>query len=325
MASCSSYTLKAPASSSPSTNTDGRGRKSENIIRVRAVFQEDDDGFDGAFPLDPSIVVETSPNISIDIGCVAGHWPADQQGRADFDGVMKRIVESYDSDKNAKDIARVLRLPSFLHRKGKPHLVRIIAANGKRYDRKEIIAAFPPVEHAKKTTTQRAWTLQYGDQQRIRDALYSISADSRDLWLQCGMALKDHFGEAGRPLYDEWSRQSAKFDERDQDRTWLSLKNNGITIGTLFYHAQQAGWRDDHRSFEHARGGGEPAGEPAALEHDLDSAWPILDEAAYHGIVGDIVRTISPHTEADPAAILTQVLTLAGNAIGRSPYYQVEF
>ena len=48
--------------------TDGRGRKSENIIRVRAVFQEDDDGFDGAFPLDPSIVVETSPNISIDIG-----------------------------------------------------------------------------------------------------------------------------------------------------------------------------------------------------------------------------------------------------------------
>ena len=237
---------------------------------------------------------------------------------------MKRIVESYDSDKNAKDIARVLRLPSFLHRKGKPHLVRIIAANGKRYDRKEIIAAFPPVEHAKKTTTQRAWTLQYGDQQRIRDALYSISADSRDLWLQCGMALKDHFGEAGRPLYDEWSRQSAKFDERDQDRTWLSLKSNGITIGTLFYHAQQAGWRDDHRSFEHARGGGEPAGEPAALEHDLDSAWPILDEAAYHGIVGDIVRTISPHTEADPAAILTQVLTLAGNAIGRSPYYQVE-
>jgi hypothetical protein len=41
--------------------TDEQGRKKENITRVRAVFQEDDDGFDGAFPLEPSIVVETSP------------------------------------------------------------------------------------------------------------------------------------------------------------------------------------------------------------------------------------------------------------------------
>jgi hypothetical protein len=304
--------------------TDGGGRKSENIIRVRAVFQEDDDGFDGAFPLDPSIVVETSPGHFHRYWLVDGDWPADEQGRIDFATVMERMVESYGSDKNAKDIARVLRLPSFLHRKGKPHLVRIVAANGKRYDRKEIIAAFPPVEHAKKTTTQRAWTPQHSDEQRIRDALFCINADDRDLWLQCGMALKDHFGEPGRPLYDEWSRQSAKYDERDQDRTWKSFRGNGITIGTLFHHAQQAGWRDDHRSFEHARASGKLAGEPAALEQDLDSAWPILDEAAYHGIVGDIVRTISPHTEADPAAILTQVLTLAGNAIGRSPYYQVE-
>jgi hypothetical protein len=59
-------------------------------------------------------------------------------------------------------------------------------------------------------------------------------------------------------------------------------------------------------------------------EPDVESRWPTLDGAACHGIVGDIVRTISPHTEADPAAILIQGLTLAGNAIGRSPHYQVE-
>jgi hypothetical protein len=41
--------------------TDGKGRKKENITRVRAVFQEDDDGFDGVFPLEPSMVVESSP------------------------------------------------------------------------------------------------------------------------------------------------------------------------------------------------------------------------------------------------------------------------
>jgi hypothetical protein len=53
-------------------------------------------------------------------------------------------------------------------------------------------------------------------------------------------------------------------------------------------------------------------------------AWPVIDEAAYYGLAGDVVRTIEPHTEADPVAILIQVLTYFGNVIGRSPYYQVE-
>ena len=52
--------------------------------------------------------------------------------------------------------------------------------------------------------------------------------------------------------------------------------------------------------------------------------WPAMDQEAYHGLAGDVVRTIEPHTEADPVAILVQVLTNVGNIIGRCPYYQVE-
>jgi hypothetical protein len=52
--------------------------------------------------------------------------------------------------------------------------------------------------------------------------------------------------------------------------------------------------------------------------------WPTIDEAAYHGLAGDVVRTIEPHSEADPVALLLQFLVLAGNVIGREPYYQVE-
>src|SRR5215475_2790762 len=40
--------------------TDGKGRKSENITRVRAVWQEDDDGFSGTFRLEPTMVIESS-------------------------------------------------------------------------------------------------------------------------------------------------------------------------------------------------------------------------------------------------------------------------
>jgi hypothetical protein len=52
--------------------------------------------------------------------------------------------------------------------------------------------------------------------------------------------------------------------------------------------------------------------------------WPSIDAAAFHGLAGDVVRTIEPHTEADPVGILVQYLTAAGNAIARGPYYQVE-
>jgi hypothetical protein len=53
-------------------------------------------------------------------------------------------------------------------------------------------------------------------------------------------------------------------------------------------------------------------------------AWPIIEGEAYYGVADEIVRAIGPHTEADPAAILLQILASAGNAIGRGPYYQVE-
>ena len=52
--------------------------------------------------------------------------------------------------------------------------------------------------------------------------------------------------------------------------------------------------------------------------------WPEVDNAAFHGMAGEIVRTISPHSEADPVALLILTLTMAGNVIGRVPYYQVE-
>ncbi|OJH41015.1 hypothetical protein BON30_08900 [Cystobacter ferrugineus] len=49
-----------------------------------------------------------------------------------------------------------------------------------------------------------------------------------------------------------------------------------------------------------------------------------LQSPALHGLAGDLVRTIEPHTEADPAAILVQFLVAAGNAMGRSPFFKVE-
>lgn len=45
---------------------------------------------------------------------------------------------------------------------------------------------------------------------------------------------------------------------------------------------------------------------------------------AYHGLPGEIVRTLEPHTEADPAAILSQLLVAFGAAVGRGAWFTVE-
>ena len=44
------------------------------------------------------------------------------------------------------------------------------------------------------------------------------------------------------------------------------------------------------------------------------------DEAAYYGLAGDIVHRIEPETEADPVALLFQLLVAFGNIIGRNAY-----
>lgn len=50
------------------------------------------------------------------------------------------------------------------------------------------------------------------------------------------------------------------------------------------------------------------------------SATPKLDDRALHGLAGEIVRAIAPHTEANPAALLGALLVSFGAAIGRGAW-----
>ena len=99
--------------------TDGKGRCSNNIVRVRAVFVD----LDGA-PLEPvlangrppHIVTETSP------GRWHPYWRVVDLPLDQFASVQKSLIECFDGDPNVHDLPRVMRLPGFMHRKGKPFL-----------------------------------------------------------------------------------------------------------------------------------------------------------------------------------------------------------
>jgi hypothetical protein len=53
-----------------------------------------------------------------------------------------------------------------------------------------------------------------------------------------------------------------------------------------------------------------------SVEWDDVAPWPVLERAALHGLAGELVTSLDPHTEADPVAVLITTLILFGNAIG---------
>jgi hypothetical protein len=62
-----------------------------------------------------------------------------------------------------------------------------------------------------------------------------------------------------------------------------------------------------------------------ALTLPVPDGWPAQpDPTVYHGLVGEIVNTIAPETEADPVAILSQLLVAFGAATGRGAWFGVE-
>jgi putative DNA primase/helicase len=228
--------------------TDGRGRKRENIIRLRAVWCEQDDAAPRQWPIPASIVNQTSP------GHHHYYWLFDGElSNEAFAMIMCCLVEVYGSDKQATDISRVLRLPGFYHCKperGAPSLVRIVEASGHRYTAAEVVAAFQPKPKSKATHKANEHTeARYGSADERSDAevceaLSYIPAHDRQVWLDVGMALH-HWSGGSSVGFDTWKNWSEgaeeKFDEPDQERVWRSFKGKGKTISTVFSLAGENG------------------------------------------------------------------------------------
>lgn len=120
--------------------TDRQGRKLHNMVRPRCIFCEWDRSGQTLpqWPIEPQCIVESSP------GKFHLYWFSLDLEWADFDALMQVMVV-WGSDPNAKDRARVLRLPGFWHQKNDaPFQVRIIHESGALpYSREELLAAFP--------------------------------------------------------------------------------------------------------------------------------------------------------------------------------------
>ena len=84
-----------------------------------------------------------------------------------------------------------------------------------------------------------------GDLEKCRDALKHVPADSYDIWVKVGLALKRAFGEAARPQWIEWSQSApSKFPGIEEaEAEWCGFDPDGrIGIGTIFHLAKSYGW-----------------------------------------------------------------------------------
>lgn len=89
-------------------------------------------------------------------------------------------------------------------------------------------------------------------------------------------------------------------------------------------------WEEDTRRAGRS-GAHEKNGHHSSREPQPDIAipepppWPSPPgEAAYHGLAGEIVHAVEEQTEADPVAILIQILVMFGSAVGRGGYWCVD-
>lgn len=126
---------------------------------------------------------------------------------------------------------------------GRP--VESVLVEGQPLDRVSGVASIGPQPKAVKSTTDLSDLFREpADRAEVRRALDCITdADDRDQWLKIGMALHAEFAgsDEGFDLWSHWSRQSLKFDQRDQRQKWKSFRRSGVGIGTLFEIAQAYG------------------------------------------------------------------------------------
>jgi hypothetical protein len=120
--------------------TDGKGRRNENIVGVRAVFVD----LDGA-PLQPVLDAPLSPHVVIESssGRYHAYWIVEGVTCDEFTSIQKALAARFGGDLQVIDRGRVMRLPGFYHLKKSPYLTNIINESSELpFKRSDFLSAF---------------------------------------------------------------------------------------------------------------------------------------------------------------------------------------
>jgi len=219
--------------------TNGRGRKGADIVRVRALHID----LDGA-PLEPVLTSERPPHIvtATSPGKFHCYWLVEGMSLEDFRGAQEALLEKFGGDRNVKSVEHVMRVPGFFHRKGEPFLCRIHTVNQRPPYRDDEFEKKPQPVHVPNANSD-------DELDPILARMATIFIPNPDLpwteWNTIGMAIFRATGgsEEGFEIFDRLSRRSAKYNARTTRARWQHYFRSPperIGIGSLIYRANQA-------------------------------------------------------------------------------------
>jgi RepB DNA-primase from phage plasmid len=119
--------------------TDGRGRKTENVVSVRALFVDLDK--DGPRKLDAVLVCDCQPDIVVEssLGKFHCYWLHNDRSISlgQFKPLQQKLASKFGGDPAVCDLPHVMRLPGYWHQKdpANPFMTRIVSIRGEgRYE-----------------------------------------------------------------------------------------------------------------------------------------------------------------------------------------------
>ncbi|MDA0187320.1 MAG: DNA-primase RepB domain-containing protein, partial [Proteobacteria bacterium] len=239
--------------------TDFKGRKASNVLKVRACFVD----LDGA-PLEPVLNHQLEPTTVVESS--KGRWhayfPCSDMPLEAFTPMQHAIADAFDGDHACCDLPRVMRLPGFFHQKvqrgirSEPFMTRIESAHDDlSYTYAELQEAFPtPEKPAVEQTDSDFDTDGKADLEALREALAHIDPEPRENWIKIGHAMKSTDPNL-LALYLEFSRGDLTgrkphnyIDDADVIAAWNSFAPNRIGIGAVFAMAKANGYVPTRRN-----------------------------------------------------------------------------
>lgn len=280
------------------------GNSDAEIKRFNAVFVERDD-----LPIEEQHQILTDCPIATSIRVetkksVHAYWLLQENCTTDeWREMQKRLIAYFDGDKSIKNPSRVMRLPFYMHLtydeqatgKYESKMVELVRFNPeRRYSIAELRNVFPALEEPNGNSPNSLEVSPIISNGNRNNELFSLAGSLRRKGLEENEIL-------------------ATLREVNTKRVKPPLPETeiiSIVKSILRY-------KPEDNIFEAKSNTGEP--------EEIESlSIPVLSDVALHGLAGEIVRTIEPHSEADKSALLVQFLAAFGCLIGKSAYFRAE-
>jgi hypothetical protein len=235
--------------------TDLKGRKEANIVKVRALFVDLDGSpiqpiNDLPEDLQPHIIIESSPNKW------HAYWLVNNCTLEQFKPLQQALAAKFDGDKAVCDLPRVMRLTGFSHNKTESFITRI-------HTMQDSLAPYSVnllmlglgLNNDKKPKSQAAivaisaidddFTIGLPPEADViadlKSALEYLSCEDYHDWIRQAMRLKT-LGDTGLELFLSWSSKGSTFERVDAIHKWRGLHADRTGYKAIFNEAKANGW-----------------------------------------------------------------------------------